>query len=415
MFKPLSFCIGLRYTRAKRENHFISFISSMSIIGLVLGVMVLIVVMSVMNGFDRELRKKILGMVPHATILSESGNIDDWPSVKKALESVDGVDSVAPFIEGQGMVSFDGKVLGVQIYGVNPLEEKTVSILPDHMRVGRLEDLVAGEFSIIVGRSLANQLGINVGDKVAIVLPEASVNPAGVFPRIKRFSLVGVFSVGADLDSSLAFIHIDDAARFMKVESGVQAARIKTQDLFRAPYIAWEASRELPGYYFIRDWTQTHGRLFQAIQMEKSMVGLLLTLIIAVAAFNIIATLVMVVTDKQADIAILRTIGATPRFIMMVFIVQGCVIGVFGTFLGGVLGILGALNVAEAVGFIESLFGINFLSADVYFISYLPSELKWRDVIGICSTSLLLSFLATLYPAWRASRTLPAEALRHES
>ena len=414
MFRPLPFFIGLRYTRAKRRNHFISFISAMSMAGLVLGVMVLIVVLSVMNGFDRELRQRILGMVPHATISAAQGELTDWQDLKKTVEAIPGIEASAPYIEGQGMITARGQVKGTMLYGVNPQLEGTVSILPNHMVAGSLEDLQKGEFRIVLGELLARSLGVSVGDMVTVVLPDASVNPAGVFPRMKRFKVSGLFAVGADLDASLAYIDIDDAARFMRYQSGVQGLRLKMADLFQAPRLAWEAAMQLPGRYYVSDWTRTQGRLFQAIQMEKTMVGLLLTLIIAVAAFNIVATLVMVVTDKQADIAILRTFGAKPGTIMSIFMVQGSVIGVVGTLIGTVLGVVAALNVAAVVGFIEKVLGVHFLSADVYFISYLPSQLLWSDVITVCGASLGLSFLATLYPSWRAAKTQPAEALRYE-
>ena len=414
MFRPLPLFIGLRYTRAKRRNHFISFISGTSMAGLVLGVMVLIVVLSVMNGFDRELRQRILGMVPHATITAAYGELTDWQDLSKTVEAIPGIEASAPFIEAQGLMTSRGQVKGAMIYGIDPTLEANVSILPAHMTAGSLDKLQPGQFDIVLGDILARSLSVAVGDQVTIVLPDASVNPAGVFPRMKRFRVVGTFAVGAELDSSLAYTHIADAAKFMRYREGVEGIRLKMHDLFEAPRLAWEAAMQLPGQYYISDWTRTQGRLFQAIQMEKTMVGLLLTLIIAVAAFNIVATLVMVVTDKQADIAILRTFGATPRTIMGVFMVQGAVIGVVGTLAGALLGVLAAMNVPEIVAWIEQLLGIHFLSPDVYFISYLPSQLLWSDVAVICIASIGLSFLATLYPSWRASRIQPAEALRYE-
>ncbi|MCL6269787.1 lipoprotein-releasing ABC transporter permease subunit [Sansalvadorimonas sp. 2012CJ34-2] len=414
MFRPLPFFIGLRYTRAKRRNHFISFISGTSMAGLVLGVMVLIIVLSVMNGFDRELRQRILGMVPHATITAAYGELTDWKDLSKTVEAIPGIEASAPFIEAQGLMTSRGQVKGAMIYGIDPKLERNVSILPEHMAAGSLDKLEPGKFDIVLGDILARSLGVAVGDQVTIVLPDAAVNPAGVFPRMKRFRVVGTFAVGAELDSTLAYIHLTDAGRFMRYKEGVEGIRLKMRDLFEAPRLAWEAAMQLPGQYYISDWTRTQGRLFQAIQMEKTMVGLLLTLIIAVAAFNIVATLVMVVTDKQADIAILRTFGASPRTIMGVFMVQGAVIGVVGTLAGAVLGVLAALNVPEIVAWIEKLLGIHFLSPDVYFISYLPSQLLWSDVAMICVASIGLSFLATLYPSWRASRIQPAEALRYE-
>ena len=414
MFRPLPFFIGLRYTRARRRNHFISFISLMSMIGLTLGVCVLIIVMSVMNGFDRELRTRILGMVPHASITAVSGGMSEWQEVLERAVEFNGVEAAAPFIDGQGMLANGSSVRGTMVYGIDPEYEKQVSIINNHMVQGSLDDLKPGEFGIVLGELSAQYLGVTLGDKVTMVLPEANVNLAGVFPRMRRFTVVGLFSVGADLDGSLSYIHIQDAARFLRVPEGVEGIRLKMHDLFRAPAIAWDLAMTLPGRYFVQDWTRTQGRLFQAIQMEKTMVGLLLTLIVAVAAFNIVSTLVMVVTDKQSDIAILRTLGASPRTIMGIFMVQGSLIGIIGTVLGVVLGVIAALNVAGIVSTIEQVLSIRFLSPDVYFISYLPSELQWQDVAVISVAGLLMSFLATLYPAWRASKTQPAEALRYD-
>ena len=414
MFRPLPVFIGLRLTRAKRSNHFISFISGISTAGLVLGVMVLIVVLSVMNGFDQELRQRILGMVPHATVTESKGGMQDWQSLKHTLELIDGIEAVAPFVQLEGMVANKGAVSGSIIYGIDPTYEKNVSILPDHITRGSLDDLESGSFGIVVGELLADQLQVGIGDQLVVVLPEASVNLAGVFPRMKRFTVVGLFAVGADLDASLSYINISDAAKFARIPEGVQGLRLKMTDLFSAPKLAWNAATQLPGSYYVNDWTRTHGRLFQAIQMEKSMVGLLLTLIIAVAAFNIVATLMMVVTDKQSDIAILKTFGATPATIMAIFVVQGFLIGLLGTGVGVLLGILAALNVGDIVAWLEQLLGIHFLSPDVYFISYLPSQLRWSDVLVIVLASLGLSFMATLYPAWQASVIKPAEALRYE-
>ncbi|WP_163372905.1 lipoprotein-releasing ABC transporter permease subunit [Endozoicomonas acroporae] len=414
MFRPLPFFIGLRYTRAKRRNHFISFISGTSMVGLTLGVSVLIIVLSVMNGFDRELKQRVLGMVPHATITAAGGGIEDWQALVNTIPDKEGIEAAAPFVDAQGMLANGDLVRGTLVYGIDPGYERRVSIIADHMKQGALEDLQPGEFGILLGDILANYLGLSVGDKVTMVLPEASVNLAGVLPRLKRFTVVGTFSVGADVDGNLAYAHREDLARFLRVPEGVTGIRLKMDDLFAAPKLAWDVAITLPGRYYVQDWTRSHGRLFQAIQMEKTMVGLLLTLIVAVAAFNIVSTLVMVVTDKQGDIAILRTFGATPKMIMGVFMVQGSLIGVIGTLLGVALGIAGALNVSEIVGALEKLLGIHFLSPDVYFISYLPSELMWQDVAVISVSGLLMSFLATLYPAWRASRTQPAEALRYE-
>ncbi len=383
-------------------------------VGLTLGVSVLIIVLSVMNGFDRELKQRVLGMVPHATITAAGGGIDDWEELVNTIPEKDGIEAAAPFVDAQGMLTNGDQVRGTLVYGIDPEHEKKVSIISDHMTQGGLEDLQAGEFGILLGEILANYLGVSVGDKVTMVLPEASVNLAGVLPRLKRFTVVGTFSVGADVDGNLAYAHREDLARFLRVPEGVTGIRLKMDDLFAAPKLAWDVAVTLPGRYYVQDWTRTHGRLFQAIQMEKTMVGLLLTLIVAVAAFNIVSTLVMVVTDKQGDIAILRTFGASPKMIMGIFMVQGSLIGVIGTILGVLLGIIGALNVSDIVSALETLLGVHFLSPDVYFISYLPSELMWQDIVVISVSGLLMSFLATLYPAWRASRTQPAEALRYE-
>lgn len=414
MFRPLPFFIGLRYTRAKRRNHFISFISATSMVGLTLGVSVLIIVMSVMNGFDREMKQRVLGMVPHATITTAGGGMHDWRKLVQTIPQQQGIDAAAPFVEAQGMLTRNGEVRGAMVYGIEPSMEKNVSILPQHMSKGEMTDLQPEEYGILLGEILANVLGASVGDKVTLVLPEANINLVGVLPRLKRFTVTGIFSVGADIDGSMAYVHRADLAKFLRVPEGATGIRLKMTDLFQAPQLAWNIAVNMPGRYYVQDWTRTHGRLFQAIQMEKTMVGLLLTLIVAVAAFNIVATLVMVVTDKQGDIAILRTFGASPGLIMRIFMVQGALIGVIGTVLGVVLGIIGALNVSAIIARLEQLLGITFLSADVYFISYLPSQLMWQDVVVITTSGLAMSFLATLYPAWRASKIEPAEALRYE-
>ncbi|WP_166265882.1 lipoprotein-releasing ABC transporter permease subunit [Marinobacter caseinilyticus] len=413
MFKPLSLYIGLRYTAAKRRNHFISFISLTSMIGLMLGIAVLIIVLSVMNGFDRELKQRILGMVPHAVIQGDD-LLDDWQSVDLNVSNHPSILAAAPFIQGQGMVTGGGNVRGVALNGILPDEERTVSIIEDHMVQGRLDDLRSGEFGIIVGKLLAANLRLQIGDRVTVVLPEASVTPAGVLPRLKRFTVKGIFSVGAELDGNYTLVHMDDAAKLMRTGGKAQGVRILVDDLFKAPKVAEEAARSLGGRYYVSDWTRTHGNLFQAIRMEKTMIGLLLMFIVAVAAFNIVSTLVMVVTDKTADIAILRTMGATPGRIMRIFIVQGAVIGIFGTLVGTTLGVLGANNISAFISWIESIWGQQFLNADVYFISYLPSQLQWADVLIISGSGMAMSLLATIYPAWRASRIDPVEALRYE-
>ncbi|MDF0752071.1 lipoprotein-releasing ABC transporter permease subunit [Marinobacter sp. 71-i] len=413
MFRPLSLYVGLRYTAAKRRNHFISFISLTSMIGLMLGVAVLIIVLSVMNGFDRELKQRILGMVPHA-VIQGNPDLDNWQEIDRAVEEHPSVIAAAPFIQGQGMVTGGGDVRGVMLNGILPEQERSVSIIENHMIEGGLEDLRPGEFGIIIGKQMAASLRLQIGDRVTVVLPEASVTPAGVLPRLKRFTVKGVFSVGAELDGSYTLIHMDDASKLMRTDGKAEGVRLLVDDLFQAPKVAEEAARQLSGRHYISDWTRTHGNLFQAIRMEKTMIGLLLMFIVAVAAFNIVSTLVMVVTDKTADIAILRTMGATPARIMRIFIVQGAVIGITGTLVGTALGILGAYNISGFIAWLEAFMGHQFLSADVYFISYLPSQLQWQDVWIISGAGLAMSLLATIYPAWRASRVDPAEALRYE-
>lgn len=414
MFRPVPLFIGWRYTGAKRRNHFISFISLVSTLGLTLGVAVLILVLSVMNGFDRELRQRILGMVPHATLSGYRETIDDWPELIERVQQQPKVEGAAPYIEAQGMLTNRGRVQGALVFGVDPDYEQRVSIIGNHMLHGELDALKPGEFGIVLGDILARILGAKLGDKVTLVLPEASISVAGVFPRLKRFTVVGVFKVGAELDASMAYVHLNDAAKIKRIPNGVEGVRLKLDNLFDAPVEVRRIARTETAQLQTSDWTRTHGNLFQAIQLEKKMIGLLLFIIVAVAAFNIVSTLIMVVTDKRADIAILRTMGASSGTIMRTFMVQGGVIGCFGTLVGTALGVVLALTVSDLVAWVEELFNFQILSAEVYFISYLPSQLKWEDVALICGSSLLISLLATVYPAWRAAQTHPAEALRYE-
>ncbi|GGK68900.1 lipoprotein-releasing ABC transporter permease subunit [Amphritea balenae] len=414
MFRPFSIYVGLRYTAAKRSNNFISFISLVSMLGLMLGVAALIVVLSVMNGFDRELKDRILGMVPHGTISDYGQPLQNWQAIAAQVDKQAGVVGSAPYIQAQGMLTNRGVVRGVMINGIDPELERKISILDDHMKAGSLDQLQPKEYGIILGALLARSMGVAVGDKITLVLPEASISVAGVIPRLKRFTVVGLFEVGAELDASLAYIHISDAARIKRMPDGVDGLRLQFDNLFEAPYRIRQIITDTGELYRASDWTRTHGNLFQAIQLEKKMIGLLLFLIVFVAAFNIVSTLVMVVTDKKADIAILRTLGATPGCIMRIFMVQGTVIGVMGTMLGTLLGVVLALTVTDLIAWVENTLGIQFLSAEVYFISYLPSQLRVEDVLVITGVALSISFLATLYPAWRASKTQPAEALRYE-
>jgi lipoprotein-releasing system permease protein len=414
MFRPLSIFIGTRYTRAKRRNHYISFISLTSMIGLALGVLAMIVVLSVMNGFQKEMRSRILGMVSHATLSAEQP-LDDWRRVADAAMKHPEVVGAVPFAELEGMLSFKGTMQPVQINGIDPQQETKVSIIGKHMVQGDLDELKPGESGIVIGEITARRFRLNVGDKLTLIVPEVSSAPGGITPRMQRFNVVGVFKVGAELDSSLALINVADASAIQRLKEGqVQSVRIALKDLYLAPEVSQQIVAELGQGYRADDWTHTQGSLFSAMKMEKTMIGLLLLLIVAVAAFNIIATLIMVVADKRADIAILRTLGATPRQIMAVFMVQGSVIGTIGTLIGTVLGIITALNVSQWIAALERASGRQIFSSDVYFVSYLPSELQVSDVVLICVAALVLSFLATLYPAWRAAQTQPAEALRYE-
>ena len=413
MKKSLPLLIGFRYLSAKRRNHFISFISASSMVGMTLGVAVLILVLSVMNGFDRELRERILGMVPHGVVY-ERGGVQDWQALAKKVEAIPGVVAAAPLTRLQGMFAYQGRVQGAMVTGIEPSAESRVSILPNHIIEGELSSLHSGGFNVVLGAILAQRLNLMVGDKVTLMLPEATLSPAGILPRIKRLTVSGIFSVGAELDANLAVIHIEDARKLARLAGEAQSLRIKTEDLFKAPSLIWTLVNKVDEVYSGSDWTRTHGNLFQAIKMEKTMIGLLLLIIVAVAAFNIISTLVMVVTDKQSDIAILRTMGATPRTILQIFMVQGLSIGFVGVALGTILGIISALTVSSVIAWIEKVTGMHFLNSDVYFISYLPSQLLWSDVAVITSSALVLSFLATIYPAVRASKIQPAEALRYE-
>lgn len=415
MFRPLEIYVGLRYTRAKRRNHFISFITLISMLGIALGVTALITVLSVMNGFEQELRHRILGMTAHATISAPSGTLDEWREpAARALEQPK-VLGAAPYIRKEAMLIRGGNVSGALVRGVLPAEERTVSVVGEKMVSGSLEDLRSREYGIVLGADLARALGVGMGSKVTVVTPSANVSPAGVLPRLKRFTVVGLFRAGMyEYDSALALVHLEDAARLFRTDGGVSGIRLRLDDLFQAPRVSRQLAAEFPGFYRVTDWTMHHANFFRAIRTEKTAMFVILLLIVGVAAFNIVSTLVMVVTDKQSDIAILRTLGASPQSMMAVFMVQGTVIGLVGTLLGLAGGVSLALNVETIVPAIEQAFGVQFLPADVYYISDLPSEIHTSDVWRICTLSFLLSIVATLYPAWRAARTQPAEALRYE-
>ncbi|HEY0843163.1 lipoprotein-releasing ABC transporter permease subunit [Methylotenera sp.] len=418
---PYELFVGWRYTRAKRKNHFISFISLTSMIGIALGVAALIVVLSVMNGFQKELRTRILGVASHLEVTGGGNQLTDWQSVAAFSARQPNVQASAPYISAQAMLSYDQGVQGAIVRGVIPSAEDKVADLGKHMKVGRLEDLRAGEFGIILGVDLAQALGAQIGDKVVLMAPQGQFTPTGVVPRLKQFTLVGLFQIGMyEYDAGLALIHLDDAAKLYRMGDKVSGVRLKLADLFDAPTVAAHISDQLnvqanrSSDYYVSDWTRQHANFFRAVQMEKRVMFIILTLIVAVAAFNIVSTLVMAVTDKRADIAIMRTFGASPASIMKIFIVQGALIGVIGTALGALFGILIALNIDTIIPFIEGLFNVQFLAKDVYYISDLPSDLIWSDVATIVTVSFFLSLLATLYPSFKASRINPAEALRYE-
>ena len=413
MFRPLEFFIGLRYTRAKRRNHFISFISLVSILGIAVGVTALITVISVMNGFDQELKSRILGMVAHATVEGVDESVRDWQQAIERVETNPHVLGAAPYVEREAMLQ-GSRVSGAIIRGVLPDYEPKVSEIDRKMTEGKLGDLDAGGFRIVLGSELAMKLGVGVGDFVTVITPEVSTSPVGVQPRFKRFKVSGIFEVGMqEYDGAMAVVHMQDAETLYRLD-GPSGIRLRLDDMFLAYSVARDLSGELGQSYMVSDWMQGHSNFFKAIAMEKKVMFLILSLIVAVAAFNLVSTLVMLVTDKQADIAILRTLGQSPRSIMGVFMVQGVLVGTLGIFLGVGFGVLLSLNLTSIVRWIEHTFGVAFLSADVYYISELPSDLQWSDVSWITLTAFCFCILATLYPAWRAARIDPAAALRYE-
>ena len=407
--------VGLRYTRARRRNRFIGINSLVSMIGIMVGVWALIVVLSVMNGFQKEVRTRILGVASHVQITSINNRLADWQPIASLAAKHEHVIATAPFVQAQAMLSAGPAVRGALVRGILPDQEEKVADLGQHMRMGTLDLLKPGEFGVILGADLARALQVLPGDKVAFVAPQGLVTPAGVIPRLKQFTLVGIFEAGiADADAALALVHLQDAQTLYQLGSNVTGVRLKLDDIFRSRPVARELLSELPQDVYASDWTRTHANFFRAVEIEKRMMFIILTLIILVAAINIISTLVVAVTDKQADIAILRTLGARPGSVMQVFIVMGMVIGVLGTLLGVITGVLTAVNIDVIVPAIENTLGMKFLSKDVYLIPELPSDLQWGDVIAISAMGLGLSFAATLYPSWRASRLNPAEALRYE-
>jgi lipoprotein-releasing system permease protein len=415
MFRPLPLFIGLRYTRAKRRNHFISFISMISMLGIMLGIVALVVVLSVMNGFHKEIQERILSMASHATISDPYGEMSDWPDLLQRVREHPAVVGAAPFVELQAMLVNGSNVSGALLRGIEPEEEDQVAELRRDMIRGDLDSLTEGAFNIVLGQELAAVVGVGVGDKVTVVTPQVSATPIGIMPRLKAFRVSGIFAVGmSDYDRGAGFVHLRDAAKLMSLHEGVTGLRLKLTDMFQAPRLAHDIASDLGGLYRVIDWTQHHKNFFAALSTEKRMMTVILFLIVAVAAFNIVSTLVMVVTDKRSDIAILRTLGVSPLRIMGIFMVQGTTIGVVGTLLGVIGGVLLAVNVEAIVTQIESFFDIHFLDPNIYYISRMPSDVRAGDVVAVGLGAFFMSVLATLYPAWRAARTEPAEALRYE-
>lgn len=412
MLKNIPLYIGLRYTRAKRRNQFISFISAFSLVGMALGVMALIIVLSVMNGFDREMKERILNVIPHGFI-DQQPMVKDWPALAAKVDAQPGVQASAPYIQSSAMVTYAGGVEAIELHGIDPQAEAKVSVVDQHMIVGDMAQLLPGEYGIVMGRILASRLMLAPGDKIRVTSPEINITPMGAFTRSRNFTLVGVFEVGAQVDSTLALIHLTDAQKFLR-QPGVQGLHVKTEDLYSAGPIMNQVRANLGDEFRVRDWSQTQGSLFQAVKMEKIVVASLLMIIIAVAAFNIVSSLVLMVADKRSDIAVLRTLGLSARQVMAIFIVQGSAVGFIGTFVGAILGCLVALTLTSIMAGLESLIGLQVFDPEVYFITQLPSVLLWQDVIIICGIALGLSFLATLYPAYRAAQIEPAEALRYE-
>lgn len=415
MFQPLELFIGSRYLRAKRRNHFISFISLISVLGIALSIIVLITVLSVMNGFQHEVKHRILGMTSHATAMEMTGILQDWQGLQDKLKDNDEIRGSAPYVQAQGMVVSGRRLTGAMLNGVDPVLEGNVSRIGELVLDGDLGVLHAGEYGILLGEDLAGYLRVATGDKVSVLTPEANVTPAGIVPRLRRFTVVGIYSVGVpQYDRNTAVMHIEDARRLFRLGDAVSGLRLRFEDLFDAPLITQGLRAQLGEGYWVTDWTQHNSQFFRALRIEKIMMAIILSLLVLIAAFNIVSALVMVVTEKQSDIAILRTLGVTPKGVMSIFVIQGTVIGLVGTLLGAIFGLLLAANLETIIGRIEAYFGMKFLSDNIYPINDLPSKIDTVDVVLVCTLAFVLTVLATLYPAWKASRTQPAEALRYE-
>ena len=408
--------IGRRYLRSTRGNRFISFISTISMVGVAIGVAVLIVVLSVMNGFESELRHRILSLTSHATISAFGSGLSDWRETAARISSSPEVVASAPYIEEQGLLIGAGKSSGAMVMGVLPIEERKVSSIAEKMVSGSFDNLAPGEYGIVLGAELARALGVNVGERVVLVTSMRSTTPAGVMPRWRSFKVVGTFSAGMyEYDRNLAYVHLEDAARLYRMGEKVTGLRLQLEDMFEAPRVVRSLALSLGGEgYYIDDWTRKHENFFRSIELTKRVMFIILLLVVGVAAFNIVSTLVMVVKEKQADIAILRTVGASPRSILTIFVTQGTAIGIIGTIAGIALGVLIAFNLESLIHGLERLLGTHFMDAQVYYMSDLPAVVEWSDVAKISLTAFGLCCLSTLYPAWRAARTQPARALRHD-
>ncbi len=407
--------IGTRYLRSAHRRGFVSFVALMSVLGLTLGVAVLIVVLSVMNGFERELRSRMLSVTSHATLTGVEGALPEWQAARAAGERMPGVRAAVPYIESQSMIAHGRKLTGTVVRGIVPAEERRATGLAQRLTAGSIDDLAPGEFRIVLGSALARELGVRTGDRVIVIAPQGTATPTGIVPRQKVFRVSGLFESGMyEFDRGLALVHMQDAARLYRLGDDVTGIRLALDDPLRAPAVVDTLARSLGGAYFVSDWTRVHANFFRSIELTKSMMFVILLMIVAVAAFNIVSTLVMIVKEKQTDIAILRTIGAGPRNVLAMFAVQGVLIGLAGAVLGALLGILISYNLEGIIHGLESLLGTRFLDARVYFMSDLPAFVEWPDVAQVASVAFVLCALATVYPAWRASRTAPAEALRHD-
>jgi lipoprotein-releasing system permease protein len=414
MFQPISASIGLRYLRAKRRNGFISFISLASVLGIVIGVMALITTISVMNGFQAELRNRILGTVAHATIQGVNGSLSDWKRAVKLAAEDPRVLGAAPYVQTETLLQAQNRQ-GALLRGVLPELEGRVTELPRKMTAGQFDSLRPGEFNIVLGSELAAALNVRVGDSVNAFISESVATPVGSMPRAKRFKVSGIFSVGAqEYDYGLALIHLTDAQALLRMGDDTSGVRLKLTDIWQAWPVARDLANRMEGVYEVRDWTRDHANFFRALKMEKTVMFILLSLVVAIAAFNLVSSQVMLVQDKQADIAILRTLGMSPKQVMQIFMIQGLVIGLVGVSIGTVLGIILSLNLGVLVRFVEGISGSELMPADVYYISGVPTQVNTEDVLIIIAVAIVMCLLATLYPAWRASKTNPVEALRYE-